>query len=140
MGIRRLITAGAASAAAVAVGVGMGSTPAQAATKWDLTHSSGNIAGVWGYGTYRWASNGRLYLTVNVKDTAANKKDARVYLRAHYNDGAKREEHLVNGNGSGTTVSITWNFRYDVFLVEARECVDNSLTKKKCAGWSPIVI
>jgi hypothetical protein len=137
--MRRLAAASAACLATAALGAGIASTPAQAATKkWDLTRTPGNIAGVWAYGTYWKGGDGRLYVKVNVKDTASNKKDARVYLTAYYTNGEPRRERLVNGKGSGKTVTKTWSFRGDVYYIEGQECVDNSTSAIKCAGWGRV--
>ncbi|GLI02445.1 hypothetical protein [Phytohabitans aurantiacus] len=137
MNLRR-IAAAAIGLAAIAAGVIVAPSPAMAATKWDLTGTGGDKVGAWARGSYWWGGDGRLYVKVVLRDTVANKKDARVYLRAYYTHGDPREEVLKNSQGSGDDVTMTWDFRGDIYYIEGQECIDNAVSAISCASYGTI--
>jgi hypothetical protein len=114
-------------------------SPAHAATGWNLTGTAGDRVGAWAYGSFWWGSDGRLHVSVNVKDTAANSKDARVKLRAFYLNGDTRNETVINNGGAGSVLSREFTFRSDVIGISGRECIDNSTTSEQCGpGWGEV--
>jgi hypothetical protein len=139
MRMRRITAAVTTGLVALVIGIGVAPAPALAASGWDLTHTVGDQAGAWAYGSYWWGGDGRLYVKVNVKDTIANGKNASVKLTAYYTGGDPRHESLTNNNGAGTTVTNTWDFRGDVSAIWGIECIDNSTSLQDCAaGWKRI--
>ncbi|WP_238015035.1 hypothetical protein KZZ52_33890 [Dactylosporangium sp. AC04546] len=124
MRMRRFVATLSAAVATTFGAVVVAPAPAQAATSWSLSGTAGDAYGVWAYGTWWW-SGGRLYLQVNVKDTAADGYGARVGIIAYYNDGGTRGEVVHNSGGSGTTVTRQFNFAGNVTKITGGECAVN---------------
>ncbi|GAB3153774.1 hypothetical protein GCM10027290_47200 [Micromonospora sonneratiae] len=127
MKIRRYLMALATGFAVLVGGVVVAPAPAQAAVDWDLTYSSWDAVGSWGYGSW-WSCGDRVCLEVNVKDTAADGKGAGVCLRAKYNDGGRRDEQVHNSGGNGSTKTVTYSFAGNVFEIDGGEYVGSAAT------------
>ncbi|MDT0528623.1 hypothetical protein RM555_06410 [Micromonospora sp. DSM 115977] len=130
MRVRRFFTAVAVGVATMLGAVAVAPAPAQAATSWSLSNSRGDVVGAWVHGDWWWGSDGRLYLTVHVKDTAANGVNAGAYLGANYSDAGVRFEWVDNSAGADSTITKTFSFASNVTSIYGYECAGSS-----CGDW-----
>ncbi|WP_327302232.1 hypothetical protein OG730_00730 [Streptomyces sp. NBC_01298] len=98
--------------------------PAQAAGgTYDVTHSSGDIAGAWAHGTFWKTSDGRWHLNGELKDTASDGKGAALKIVAIYADNGTRYEEVKNANGNQAVVNIgEYNFASSLRYIQLQEC------------------
>jgi hypothetical protein len=138
--VRKFFALGITAAATATAILGL-AVPAQAATNWNLTGSSADMVGVWGWGAVGTRSDGRWEVTANVKDTASDSHGARVELWTVYDCGwgGERNEE-VSASGYNATNSDTWNYDGDtVTMIAAREVLTEKGENWDWGGWVTLV-
>ncbi|MER5478667.1 hypothetical protein ABT026_17095 [Streptomyces sp. NPDC002734] len=98
---------------------------AHAAEGYDLTPTTGDVAGAWAHGTWWQAANGRYHLKGELKDTGNNDgKGAAFRIKAVYKDGGVRREEVWNSLGYGKIMPIgEYNFASNLKYWELQECI-----------------
>ncbi|MEU0071556.1 hypothetical protein ABZ027_18705 [Streptomyces sp. NPDC006332] len=105
-----------------------------ALVSWDLEGTGSGVVGAHAWGSLSLGSDGRYYLTANIKDTAADGHGARLEVMAYYNDGWDSRYENLNATGNQATNSYTWNFASDMDYVDARECLTEQGEEYRCAS------